>query len=136
MRTHAAVAGLLLGWSLSACSGGGNSGGGGQPVDTTQPVLTGSNLGDASTGVATDLAINLQFSEPMDTASVEAAFGVTGPSGPLSGTLAWDAERRVATFTPAAPYPPSRRRGSSGVSAPAAPRPGSTWPSAWDARRR
>lgn len=104
MSVRAVVASLVLVWSLSGCGGGG---GGGQPADTTPPSIAVANLADLATGVPTDRTIILQFSEPMNTASVEAAFTVTGPGGAVAGTFAWDAEHRVATFTPAAAYPPS-----------------------------
>ena len=103
MDVRAAVAGLLIGWSISACGGGSGK----PPADTTAPTVATANVADLATNVATDLAITVQFSEPMDTASVAAAFGVTGPSGPVAGTIAWDAAHQVATFTPAAPYPPA-----------------------------
>lgn len=107
VSVRAAVAGLVFVWSLSACSGGGAEPPDTSPPDTSPPALAEASLVDQATGVPTDLAITLRFSEPMDVASVEAAFAVTGPSGPVVGTLAWDAEHRVATFTPASPYPPS-----------------------------
>ncbi len=102
MNARAAVAGLVVVWSLTGCSGGGA-----EAPDTSPPALAGVNLEDLATDVPTDLVITLQFSEAMDPASVEAAFAVTGPSGPVAGTLAWDAQHRTATFTPAAPYPPA-----------------------------
>ncbi len=108
MIARTAVAGLVVVWALSACSGSGGGGGGGAALpDTSPPTVATVNLVDLATNVPTSFAITLQFSEPMDTASVEAGFTVTGPLGPIAGTMAWDAEHRTATFSPVAPYPPS-----------------------------
>lgn len=47
-----------------------------------------------------DSHIVLTFNQPMDPASVEAAFSLRGPSGLVEGTFAWDKKQTVMTFTP------------------------------------
>ncbi len=42
----------------------------------------------------------LTFNQPMQAASVEAAFSLRGHSGPVEGTFAWDETHTAMTFTP------------------------------------
>jgi hypothetical protein len=64
------------------------------PLD---PAVTGiSPLHDAK-GIAAASPVVIQFSEPMDTTSVEAAFS-TRPH--VSGALSWSSTRDKMTFTP------------------------------------
>jgi len=51
----------------------------------------------------------VRFDKPMDQASLQAAFQVDSDQGPVTGTVAWDAARRVATFTPDARLDPANR---------------------------
>jgi uncharacterized protein YfaS (alpha-2-macroglobulin family) len=48
-----------------------------------------------------DGKITLTFNQPMDTASVEAAFSLSGPGGSVPGQVAWEANDTRLTFTPA-----------------------------------
>jgi alpha-amylase len=65
-----------------------------QPLD---PVVVSQTPGHAATNVATVARIVLQFSKPMDTNSVQAAFSLTPAT---SGTFIWSAVHDTMTFTP------------------------------------
>lgn len=64
-----------------------------QPLD---PVVVSNSPAHDAASVPTSLPIILQFSEPMDTNSVQSAFGTTPV---LTGTFAWSAARDKLTFT-------------------------------------
>ncbi len=65
-----------------------------QPPD---PVVTSVSPAHGATNVSTAAGIVLQFSKPMDTNSVQAAFSMTPPK---SGIFGWSALRDTMTFTP------------------------------------
>jgi len=65
-----------------------------QPLD---PVVVGQSPAHAATNVATIARVVLQFSKPMDTNSVQAAFSLTPAT---SGTFSWSAVHDTMTFTP------------------------------------
>jgi len=92
---------------LGGCGGG--SGGGPDPADTTPPELLDVSPAQGATGIRTTAGIDLHFSEAMDTASVEAAFALTGPSGAVPGALAWNAGHDEARFSPATPLTPGQQ---------------------------
>jgi len=62
------------------------------------PVVVSLTPGHAASNVATIARIVMQFSEPMDTNSVQAAFSLTPATG---GTFSWSAVHDTMTFTPA-----------------------------------
>jgi glycosidase len=68
-----------------------------QPLD---PVVVSNFPIHAATGVATTSSVVLQFSEPMDENSVQAAFA-TSPS--IGGTFSWSAAGDTVSFTPNPP---------------------------------
>ena len=70
-----------------------------RPLD---PVVVSNSPAHDAKSVPTSSAIVLRFSQPMDTNSVQAAFG-TAPA--VSGTFAWSAARDTMTFTPAGGLP-------------------------------
>lgn len=72
------------------------------PDDTTAPaVATTQPVADAA-GVRSDEQIHVTFSEPMDQASVEAAYASTDlPAGEV--TFAWNPDGTVLTITPTSP---------------------------------
>ncbi|MHB8745953.1 MAG: ice-binding family protein [Gammaproteobacteria bacterium] len=77
----------------------------GAVADTTPPTVTFVNPPDLATGVCLQKRVNATFSEAMDPATITTAtftLQLTGPPlGPLlSGTVAYDAQNKVATFTP------------------------------------
>ena len=65
-----------------------------RPLD---PVITTSSPPHSATTVPTSMPIVLQFSEPMDTNSVQAAFSI---SPPATGTFSWSLANDKLTFTP------------------------------------
>jgi alpha-amylase len=65
-----------------------------QPLD---PVVVSQSPAHGATNVSTAASIALQFSKPMDTNSVQAAFSTT-PAKP--GTFAWSPLHDTMTFTP------------------------------------
>ncbi len=77
---------------------------GGTPIDTTPPSASAVSPSPGATGVSVGTSAVAQFSEPVVPASIQ--MGVTGPSGPLPGTIAYDAPTRRATFTPSASLVP------------------------------
>src|SRR4029077_18227817 len=75
----------------------------GAALDTTPPTVTLTVPANAATGVAINQAINATFSEAMDPLTISTAnFLLTGPGAtPVTGTVAYDATSKIATFTPA-----------------------------------
>ncbi len=89
---------------LTACGGGG---GGGSTMDSPPPPTTFSVTSTSPvnkvTGVAIQSTISAVFSKAVDTTTMSSAnFIVTGPSGTVSGTLAYNATTKTVTFTPGA----------------------------------
>ncbi|MBI5764730.1 MAG: Ig-like domain-containing protein [Planctomycetes bacterium] len=71
--------------------------------NATAPTVIFTTPANAATGVAINQKIAATFSKGMDPSSLDAAFTVTGPGAtPVTGTVAYDAPSRIATFTPAA----------------------------------
>ena len=69
------------------------------PLD---PVVVKQTPTHAETCVAGSAPIVLQFSKPMNTNSVQAAFSVTPAT---TGTFTWDTVHETMTFTPSAAWP-------------------------------
>ncbi|MBI4212140.1 MAG: Ig-like domain-containing protein [Deltaproteobacteria bacterium] len=77
-------------------------------VDTTPPTVTLTNPLNGATGVATNQKMRVTFSEVIDPATVTiTSFSLTGPSGLVSGSVAYDAVNRAATFTPTSALAPN-----------------------------
>jgi glycosidase len=70
-----------------------------RPLD---PVVTSNSPAHDASAVPTYSPIVLQFSEAMDTNSVQAGFGTT-PA--LTGSFSWDSSRDTMTFTPSGGLP-------------------------------
>jgi hypothetical protein len=66
-------------------------------ADTTPPVLVSTYPGSSATGVPTNTQIRVTFSEPMDTASAEAAFRIT-PA--VAGSFDWAGDNAVMYWKP------------------------------------
>jgi glycosidase len=64
------------------------------PLD---PVVVGNSPAHDATNVAINASLVLQFSQPMDTNSVQSAFSITPAVG---GTFAWSPAHDAMTFTP------------------------------------
>ncbi len=82
-------------------------------ANTTPPAVVLTNPRAGSTGVGTNVAVQLQFSADMDQSTVS---GVTVKHGatPVAGTFAWNSQAtccwgpgNILTFTPTAPLSPS-----------------------------
>jgi len=75
----------------------------GATADTNRPTVIATVPANAATGVAINQTINATFSEAMDPATISTAnFLVTGPgTTPVTGTVAYDASSKIATFVPA-----------------------------------
>lgn len=84
----------------SSSSGDESSSGGEQDVDP--PSVSSMTPADGSTGVREDATVQLAFSEPMDTVSVEQALEATALE-PF--TLTWDDDGTTLTITPDAALP-------------------------------
>ena len=65
--------------------------------DLVPPDVTSTSPANGSTGVPVTTSITVVFSEPMDTASAEAAFSIT-PS--VTGSFSWNPDHTAITFTP------------------------------------
>lgn len=72
------------------------------PPDTEAPFVVDTVPAANATGIAADDKIFITFSEPMDTASVEAAFA-SEDLPPGAASFAWDADHTVLTITPQEP---------------------------------
>jgi len=66
------------------------------PPDTTSPTVTGTSPADGATGVPISASIAFAFSEAMNHASVEGAFGA---SPAITCAWAWSADSTLATCT-------------------------------------
>ena len=70
------------------------------PMDRTAPTVVMFNPDDLAAGVATSATVNATFDEAMDPLSINtASFTVAG----VTGSVAYNAAQRIATFTPAMP---------------------------------
>jgi hypothetical protein len=88
---NAMVSDFAISWTTAA---------GAVALDTTPPTVVLVNPADLATGVAIDSAVNVTFNEAMDPLTISTAnFKVAG----VTGTVAFNALSKVATFTPAAP---------------------------------
>lgn len=76
----------------------------GASSDATPPLVAGSTPADGATGVSALSSIQVQFSEAMDTASVQAAFAVTSPAGYERSVCRWNATQTVASCS-LSPFP-------------------------------
>ncbi|MBA3044663.1 MAG: PKD domain-containing protein [Candidatus Thermoplasmatota archaeon] len=65
--------------------------------DMTPPNVLVVAPGESLTGVPIDWALIIVFDEPMDTASVEAAFSISGANATVTG-FTWDATNRYVTI--------------------------------------
>ena len=73
-------------------------------VTATTPVAA----TPATTGVATGSVVTATFSKPMTTSTLASSFTLACPAGTnVTGSVAYDAATRTATFTPAQPLPAS-----------------------------
>jgi hypothetical protein len=75
----------------------------GATADTTRPTVSSTVPANAAAGVAINQHINATFSEAMNPSTISTAnFRVAGPGiTPVTGTVAYDAISKIATFTPA-----------------------------------
>jgi hypothetical protein len=82
----------------------------GASTDTTAPTVSSTIPTDTVTGVPINQTVNATFSKAMDPATITTAnFTVTGPGGTVTGTVAYVAASRIATFTPAINLAPSTK---------------------------
>jgi hypothetical protein len=77
-------------------------------IDTLTPAVVSVEPHDGQGDVATSTGVRVTFNEPMDPATVPGAITVTGPGGPVEGTVAPDTGNTWA-FTPAAPLAAASR---------------------------
>jgi len=89
------VVGMVL-VALSGCGGGSNGG----STDTTAPTITSTSPAEGDAAVLLDATIKVTFSEPMDTSTITTS-SFTVDNG-VSGTLSFNSDNTVATFTPSA----------------------------------
>jgi hypothetical protein len=71
--------------------------------DTTPPTIVSVQPSNGGVGVPRDAAIVVNFSEPMDINSAQAAFSVTAPAG-VTGNFAWAAGNTQMVYTPNASF--------------------------------
>jgi len=70
--------------------------GGSEPCPATSSTFPGSG----ATGISRSTNIVVRFSEPMNQASVQAAFAITAPAGHTTGVFTWNAAGTEVTFNP------------------------------------
>jgi very-short-patch-repair endonuclease len=79
-----------------------------RPLDLTPPTVTATDPLSGATSVNPHRPIRATFSEPVSPTTVTtASFRVQGPSGPVTGTVAYDPATSQATFTPEGPLAPN-----------------------------
>ncbi len=69
-------------------------------ADTTAPSVVSFTPANGAMGVARNTNITVTFSEPMDKASAQVAFGVALPMSLNVGTFGWSADGMTMTFNP------------------------------------
>ncbi len=69
-------------------------------VTVTVLQLVSHTPSDAADNVLTNTAITMTFSEAVGLQAVTQAFSLSGPNGPVTGTMSLDTTGTVATFTP------------------------------------
>lgn len=70
-------------------------------ADTTRPTVVGATAADGGSGFALRQPMTVQFSEPMDQASVQSAFAFVSPVG-ATATYFWSGDGQTMTATPTA----------------------------------
>jgi alpha-tubulin suppressor-like RCC1 family protein len=91
--------------ALSACGGGDDT-----PPDTTGPAtivfsVASTNPLNGVNSVAIGSTVSVLFTKAVDTTTLTAdSFTVTGPTGTVTGTIAYDDASNTAVFTPNAPF--------------------------------
>jgi len=88
---------ILLLSTLMAC-GGGNSN-----TTTTPPTVTTVSPKNGLTGVLNNSVLSITFSEDIDATTLTSTSFTLSGSSPVSGTIAYDASTRTASFTPDTP---------------------------------
>lgn len=74
--------------------------------DTTPPRVVSVSPADGSTDVSVAVAVQVTFTEPVDTATVTpASFSVTAGATPVAGAFAFVSGNSVVRFVPSAPLP-------------------------------
>ncbi len=92
---------------LSACGGGGggSSDAGGEETPAPTPVTVVETTPEAGAlFVSLDTNIEIEFDAQVDASTLEAAFSIDQS---LTGSLSYDSDTRIASFTPASPLAPS-----------------------------
>ena len=81
----------------------------GTTADNTPPTVLSTNPINNATNVAINQSVNATFSESMDPQTIVSAnFKVTGPGAtPVAGTVAYDLNSNIGTFTPGSTLAPS-----------------------------
>jgi hypothetical protein len=75
-------------------------------ADQTPPTVSAVTPDRGATGVSTTANVTATFSEAMNASSINGStMTVSGPGGPLAGTVHYDAEAQMAVFDPANPLP-------------------------------
>src|SRR3989344_4515485 len=73
------------------------------PANTTPPTVNATAINNGATGVGVNTAISATFSEALDASTLNTStFTLTGPSGLVAGTVAYNPATNTATFTPSA----------------------------------
>lgn len=86
------------------------------PPDTTPPTLVSILPADSATAVPTNSSVVMTFSEPMNTATVEAGLRFNGSV--RTGTYTWSNQNRVVRFSPTATWTASTSYTASFMTAP------------------
>ncbi len=92
--------------SLVAC-GGGSGGGGGTTTsaDTTPPTVSSVSPTASATGIATNSVITATFGEDIFATTVDTSSFTLTNNGSVSGTVSFDGNTNIATFTPSNKLP-------------------------------
>lgn len=75
----------------------------GSTPDTTAPTVVSTTPTNGATGVATETAISVVFSEDMNPLTITSStFTLVSSTGAVSGTVSYDTSAKTATFSPPA----------------------------------
>ena len=82
----------------------------GRAVDITSPSIIATKPADKDVSVAIDVIVTATFSEDIDPITInEVSFTVSGPDGPVFGTVTYDARTLSATFRPSSALNPDTK---------------------------
>jgi hypothetical protein len=87
--------------------GGGGGGGKGNGGENSELSVVSTNPGSGATGVAVGTHVTVTFNSNVDSSTLTSStFTLTGPDGPIAGSVSYNSISKTGTFTPSYSLPP------------------------------